>query len=541
MGCGRMKKRKLIIIIICLVIMGKLLIIDYNGETIKDPIAGHYHLTKPYNLRTSNILFVGGSGPNNYSTIQYAINAANDYNTIFVYDDQSPYYENLIIEKPIKLIGEHKHTTIIYGNQSKNESVLTIKANGVSIQGFTIRNASPGFSGISVISRYSMIADCCIQHNAGEGIFLCRSTNISIINTRIISNEKGISMENSFDVHIIGNYLESNTKEAILLKDSSKNKIFKNTIYISEPKYVTQDPEGICLDGEFNSVTFNEIYGERIFDVGLRCGTDNNIISNNTFFQTSIIIRSDQNIVEYNTINGAPLVYLVDEKNLNITQKGQIIAFNCENITIKENNFLNIITAIELIDSNSITVENNTFFNNKDAIRIDSSDQITISQNYFQSQNRYCIHVEESTDLLVINNHFFNNSKVIVAINLQKSTILNNEIDENFKGIYLYQSHLNTIMLNQIVRNGEGIYLEKSIRNIIQKNNIYANDIDTFYINAFRNNWKKNFWNDVTIPHIIPGIYYIDRGDYRGAPPPIIIPLLSWDFFPAKNAYHWGG
>ena len=127
-----------------------------------------------------------------------------------------------------------------------------------------------------------------------------------------------------------------------------------------------------------------------------------------------------------------------------------------------------------------------------------------------------------------------------MAKNLQKSTLSNNEIDENFKGIYLYNSNLNTIKLNQIVGNGGGIYLEDSIRNIIQKNNIYANEMDTFHINAFRNKWKRNFWNNVTIPHIIPGLYYIDRGDYFGAPPPIIIPLISWDLHPVKNAYHWG-
>ena len=38
-----------------------------------------------------NTLYVGGSGPKNYSTIQEAINDASDGDTVFVYDDSSPY------------------------------------------------------------------------------------------------------------------------------------------------------------------------------------------------------------------------------------------------------------------------------------------------------------------------------------------------------------------------------------------------------------------------------------------------------------------
>src|SRR4030043_809021 len=61
-------------------------------------------------LTTGNILYVGGSGPNNYTKIQDAINDAIDGDTISVYDDSSPYYENIIIEKSITLIGENRET-----------------------------------------------------------------------------------------------------------------------------------------------------------------------------------------------------------------------------------------------------------------------------------------------------------------------------------------------------------------------------------------------------------------------------------------------
>jgi len=51
-------------------------------------------------------LYVGGSVPNNYTTIQSAIDDAVDGDTVFVYDDSSPYREHLLIETSINLLGE---------------------------------------------------------------------------------------------------------------------------------------------------------------------------------------------------------------------------------------------------------------------------------------------------------------------------------------------------------------------------------------------------------------------------------------------------
>ncbi|KAA0011596.1 MAG: hypothetical protein FE041_04135, partial [Thermoplasmata archaeon] len=84
-----------------------------------------------------DILYVGGSSPSNYTSIQSAINDANDGDTIFVYS--GVYYENVVINKSITLIGENKETTIIDGSNSGD--VVNITANGVTIEGFTIRNS----------------------------------------------------------------------------------------------------------------------------------------------------------------------------------------------------------------------------------------------------------------------------------------------------------------------------------------------------------------------------------------------------------------
>ena len=85
-------------------------------------------------------LYVGGTGPNNYSTIQQALNDAHDYYRIYVYAEGSPYYENIIINKKITLIGENSVTTTIL--PSNTTDVVQIQENHVYLHGFTITNSS---------------------------------------------------------------------------------------------------------------------------------------------------------------------------------------------------------------------------------------------------------------------------------------------------------------------------------------------------------------------------------------------------------------
>jgi len=61
-----------------------------------------------------NTLYVGGSGLNNYTRIQDAIDNASDWDTVFVYNGS--YYENVLVDKSISLIGEDRNLTFIDGS-----------------------------------------------------------------------------------------------------------------------------------------------------------------------------------------------------------------------------------------------------------------------------------------------------------------------------------------------------------------------------------------------------------------------------------------
>jgi hypothetical protein len=99
------------------------------------------------------ILYVGGSGPGNYTRIQDAIDNASDGDTVFVYDDSSPYheYDNVThVTRSIILQGESWETTII------QVGMFNIIANNVIVKDFTFQN----IWGPIITSSNNIIENC---------------------------------------------------------------------------------------------------------------------------------------------------------------------------------------------------------------------------------------------------------------------------------------------------------------------------------------------------------------------------------------------
>ena len=127
-----------------------------------------------------NILYVGGSGPGNYTTIQEAINNATNGDTIFVYNNT--YNENIDTKlKKISLIGEERDITIIKGQTTA--PVVKIGSSDVTIAGFTVIGTSTEV----VIQVVSLSDNILISNNvikdAGYGISLLPTTSEVTITT----------------------------------------------------------------------------------------------------------------------------------------------------------------------------------------------------------------------------------------------------------------------------------------------------------------------------------------------------------------------
>jgi len=156
------------------------------------PQFGH----KQKSLCDGNILYVGGSGPNNYSSIQSAIDDAQTNDTVFVWS--GTYYEAVLIDKPLHLIGENKTTTILDGEGTRD--IVTIRADYVDIKGFTLQNSHfdilvnhssfgnisgnniiNGLRGVSVQNdcRFLTITHNTIQENV-YGVRIYSSTDVTV-------------------------------------------------------------------------------------------------------------------------------------------------------------------------------------------------------------------------------------------------------------------------------------------------------------------------------------------------------------------------
>ena len=173
-------------------------------------------------------LYVGSSGPGNYTKIQDAIDNASSGDTIYVYS--GIYYEHINVNKAIDLIGEDKETTIIDGEGSGD--VVQIFAHWVNINSFTIQN-SGGLgddAGIDIRSNYCNIKDTNISNNQ-YGIILTSSDHNNISNNDISLNSLyGIYLYSGSNNNSISWNIISDNDYGFRLNGATINKIFGNRV-----------------------------------------------------------------------------------------------------------------------------------------------------------------------------------------------------------------------------------------------------------------------------------------------------------------------
>ena len=221
--------KKISVIIIILLFS---LITNVNGM-----IAGQSNNSIEYGLQNPNILYVGGPGPNNYTGIQDAIDNASNGDTVFVFDDSSPYYENLFVNKSIDIIGEDKNTTRIIG--SSDDATIGVDSEWVNISNFTVKGGSEGIDLIYSGTKYIKIYNNVISDNV-VGIYLKENSFINI-SSNIIINSTGtcIYAHSSYQNIIINNFIESKNRYGITLAYESKNNIIQKNTFRGHRRGIT--------------------------------------------------------------------------------------------------------------------------------------------------------------------------------------------------------------------------------------------------------------------------------------------------------------
>ena len=276
------------------------------------------------NSRNANTLYVGGGGPNNYTSIQDAIDNASNGDTIFVYSGL--YFENIVVNKSVNIVGEEKHTTIIDGGGIY--TVLRVDADSVEIKELSIAHSLN--KGISLRSNFNKVSDTIIYdcfygimirdsqdneiiHNNISGalngiVFRYDSENNSIVLNKISNNEYGIVLDHYSENNlIINNMVRNSVRYGIYNIGQSRNNLIYHNSFINNTFHAYEQAINIWDDGYPNGGNYWDDYtGDDLFS-----GPDQNISGSDGIGDIPYPIR-DETDDHYPLMNTAPTLLFVD-------------------------------------------------------------------------------------------------------------------------------------------------------------------------------------------------------------------------------------
>ncbi len=455
---------------------------------------------------------VDDDGPADFHTIQEAINAANLGDTVCVRN--GTYYENVLVDKAILLVGESREATIIDASGVGN--VVEVWASNVTVTGFTIRN-------------------CGVERYAGMKLRNVKNCNVSA-NTITANKNLGIYLDgSSSNNRVSGNTITGNAGNGIHLDLSSKNSISSNDVTGNKGYY------GICLtySSNHNSISRNNVSRNWYHGVYLDRNSCNNSISGNTVIYNSgwgiALGSSNFNNLRENTV-------------LNSTHGIWINYYSCNN-SIVGNTVANNTYGIYLLSfSNYNNIAENNIANNKHyGIWISGhSCNNTIIGNAI-ANNTYGVHLRSYSDYNNITGNTItrNNYYGIWFYEYScKNRISGNIIADSARGIYLYYySNNNNITENKIASNNYGVWLDMSSNNTIFHNNFIGNSRHASKIESYGNLWDDgypsggNYWSGYADVDIHKGSFQNETGSDGIWDHPYIIDTNNTDNYPLTKPY----
>jgi len=417
-----------------------------------------------------NILYVGGSGPGNYSSLQLALDAAGDGDTVYVYDDSAPYRERVVVTASLHLTGESRTSTILDGGG--NGTVVTVAAPDVVVSNLTLRNsgaAGSGRAGVLLSASGCLVRDVVLRGN--EYGVICDGRGQRVAGSLMAENIGGVMLRNATACVVADSLLDGNQLSGVsLLPSAADNVVGGNRIVNGSMA------QGVLAGGTGNRIEGNVVSGQRYG--GLHLLGSGNVVVNNSFADCGLgaLYEYRSNVVRDNTVNGKPLAYLEDMSDMSVADAGQVFLVGCTGISVSGQQLCNTTVAVELLASSGCHVTGNNISGNLAGVMLWNASGNHIMGNDI-SGNMF-----EGVDVGPFSHHTRVEGNVIsgnndgVSLWSRDNVVTDNTITGNWHGVQLDLSDNNTVTGNMVADNTEGISLwQESHSNAVTDNMLVNN------------------------------------------------------------------
>ena len=365
----------------------------------------------------------------NYNTIQGAVDAASDGDTIYIKPGQ--YSEEIVLNKSLTIMPLTGETDpIILDGEKRLETALSINSDGCTLQGLTVRN----YLGPAIYARSNgnSIRDNVID-SSNPALLARGSGKNSISGNTVTSSQGGIILwDDSSNNSIEENHI-SGCNTSILVRESAENQISSNKI-----------------DGAHWGIWLDEVQA---------CNAEGNEIQSEYFgilLQNSSAIGVNRNLVHLrgpvsNSTNG---ITLVNSSQIEL-QKNEIDGGSiglgisaCKDNRLRDNIIASSQNAIVVKDSLGEEMANNSILGADYALRIENLSHSSIYKNRIERSTTGIELIGCNKDNITENQLSSITDTAMLITSSSSNSIASNAISDGEKGIILLEAPANSLSRN---------------------------------------------------------------------------------------------
>lgn len=358
-------------------------------------------------------------------------------------DSSDCFYENNLVQKNVKfgILFSQSGGSFVYNNILLDNSLII---NENTLEGYLKYEILGNTFNSKNITYLKNLNNFVFNDTSCRNLFLINCTQVFIENLVIKDNSIGIFSYESSNCTYQNNLFSYNTLNGLKLINSNFTVILSNTFSSNYRSFSLTNSYYILL--KENNFNWQGIYFEEI---------DSTIIETIT--------------VENNKIDGSNLSYFYKEHNLSLNEPeyGQLIFYNCSNVTISDQIIQHKENVISIIESMNFIIKNCTIDYSDFGMIMDRSQNITIHDCKLRS-NYYGILASDCSIININNITFFGLVSALDIRNSNDTKISFCNIGSCGYGLYLEQN--------------SNIYISNSVLADCRDYSLYLCDISNCYL-----------------------------------------------------------